>query len=699
MHSELGQSICGGKVGSKGEKMCVLPMTSCTHKSHRKTSADFIPRNISQSGTYLMISVSKTGQEVWLSQSATFEMGGKKWNTDWQNDVRPKQVWAEILRSVSSARDEETIEFYEELAAKNHLEVLDTGGVSPRKRSVPDLMDRESTIEENREDWSDFDMQAANRDPDDYETAIHRLESKVEFISKKMRATPFDDMFSDTKRLDHQVAALSNKVGYDQAETEPMSVMEHVNHMGLKIEEVKTVLKTDEVQKKHVQTLFSLYEPTLSGLINGCMESCMNAVTKRIMPIEAFFSDTRISESSAIHANPPILGVHLMDRLACMEKKPNQHQTVHGSVGSGVHFGQSAFGVQPASAFGGNPSVVPSTTQVEVGKLVSMVNNLESELRVVKADFLRFKRETDSTQVKISVEVWDSRDEFKAWWLANMPQDVKDAHTCFPDAMGLLSLATGSAAGVNSDYEQMSFASKSTNAGYANQQAAVLHLSCDKPLPLMFGTKSDDNDIRTLPLCKSFEEWDKQDGYSLFKDKRWYEIESQMTQLNHKSRACLNSYATLVAATCIADAGKFVLFLFEWMSRTMNILNGANGGIGRKSAKENWSYVSHSVRAVFDHLHSIRRKGSLHRDDPASMIWEFLKMREEQERIMSMGLNQFPAVANVLQLHMKKNAVMRTEFSVALSRMEELCTKSMQLAEKAKKVADAAGSKKAGKKD
>ena len=63
---------------------------------------------------------------------------------------------------------------------------------------------------------------------------------------------------------------------------------------------------------------------------------------------------------------------------------------------------------------------------------------------------------------------------------------------------------------------------------------------------------------------------------------------------------------------------------------------------------------------------------------------------------MSMGLDQFPAVANVLQLHMKKNAVMRTEFSVALNRMEELCTKSMQLAEKAKKVADAAGSKKAG---
>ena len=77
------------------------------------------------------------------------------------------------------------------------------------------------------------------------------------------------------------------------------------------------------------------------------------------------------------------------------------------------------------------------------------------------------------------------------------------------------------------------------------------------------------------------------------------------------------------------------------------------------------------------------------------MIFGFLKTQAKQERMFLMGFDQFPAVAIELQLHMKKNAVMRTKFSV--SRVEEMGTKSMALPEMAKKVTDAAGSKKACK--
>ena len=72
----------------------------------------------------------------------------------------------------------------------------------------------------------------------------------------------------------------------------------------------------------------------------------------------------------------------------------------------------------------------------------------------------RFKQETDSTQVKISIKVWESKDEFKAWWLLHMGKKVlngvhlaTDVHTCFLDAMGLMALAKGSSGGVHTDYE------------------------------------------------------------------------------------------------------------------------------------------------------------------------------------------------------------------------------------------------------
>ena len=71
-----------------------------------------------------------------------------------------------------------------------------------------------------------------------------------------------------------------------------------------------------------------------------------------------------------------------------------------------------------------------------------------------------------------------------------------DFHTCFPDAMGLMTLTTGTNHAVSNDYEEMSFALKSTQAGYSysHLQVAVLHLLCSKSLPVMFGTKVDDID-------------------------------------------------------------------------------------------------------------------------------------------------------------------------------------------------------------
>ena len=65
-----------------------------------------------------------------------------------------------------------------------------------------------------------------------------------------------------------------------------------------------------------------------------------------------------------------------------------------------------------------------------------------------------------------------------------------------------------------------------------------------------------------------------------------------------------------------------------------------------------------------------------------------------------MGFDDFLAVTNILHIHMKKNAVMQTEFTILMNKMEELCTKTMTLSEKTKKVADSAGStanKKTGK--
>ena len=69
-----------------------------------------------------------------------------------------------------------------------------------------------------------------------------------------------------------------------------------------------------------------------------------------------------------------------------------------------------------------------------------------------------------------------------------------------------------------------------------------------------------------------------------------------------------------------------------------------------------------------------------------------LKIWEEQNQILLMEFDNFPTLTKVLHLHLKKNTVMQTEFTVPMSKMEEFCTKAMKLSEKAKKVADLARS-------
>ena len=72
-----------------------------------------------------------------------------------------------------------------------------------------------------------------------------------------MRRTPLKEIYFDTKRLDQQVAALTNKVGCHLSDMESRTVMDHVTHMGSKIDAVNIVLKGDVTQKDRVQSLFS----------------------------------------------------------------------------------------------------------------------------------------------------------------------------------------------------------------------------------------------------------------------------------------------------------------------------------------------------------------------------------------------------------------------------------------------------------
>ena len=173
-----------------------------------------------------------------------FEVIGIKWLSSWEGGVCPGETWIELLHIASSTKDKETIEFSKDLLEKRCEEVSKTGCVSPRKRLMTEAGFPEGDKFKDKTAWEKFDhMHESSQDASEFfSDLVKGLQYKVNFLSKKLRSTPLKVIYQDTERLNHKVSALSNKVGFHLPDTEPRTVMEHVAHLGFKIDAVNNIL-------------------------------------------------------------------------------------------------------------------------------------------------------------------------------------------------------------------------------------------------------------------------------------------------------------------------------------------------------------------------------------------------------------------------------------------------------------------------
>ena len=67
-----------------------------------------------------------------------------------------------------------------------------------------------------------------------------------------------------------------------------------------------------------------------------------------------------------------------------------------------------------------------------------------------------------------------------------------------------------------------------------------------------------------------------------------------------------------------------------------------------------------------------------------------MKTRKEQNKILKVGIKDFHIVTNVLHVHMKRNAVMQTEFDKEMNAMKKTVAAAVLIFEAARKRADLA---------
>ena len=138
-------------------------------------------------------------------------------------------------------------------------------------------------------------------------------------------------------------------------------------------------------------------------------------------------------------------------------------------------------------------------------------------------------------------------------------------HLCFPDAMGIMALASRTQDVVTTDLQEMSFTFKAKQTGYATSEAAILYQSLKKRL------LTSDTSERILPACPLFKSFDNQDGETLFVDNKKRDLYSCPTNLMNKIRDYLLLGARMVASILVDDTAKFYLALFTCMTKTIVI--------------------------------------------------------------------------------------------------------------------------------
>lgn len=92
----------------------------------------------------------------------------------------------------------------------------------------------------------------------------------------------------------------------------------------------------------------------------------------------------------------------------------------------------------------------------------------------LQAKFTRLKKESNDTIITVGYDEFTSLNSFAAWWKTNYTVPAVNGHTsqeaihlCFPDAPGIMAMASGTQDVVTTDLEEMTFQFKAKKIGYA----------------------------------------------------------------------------------------------------------------------------------------------------------------------------------------------------------------------------------------
>ena len=294
--------------------------------------------------------------------------------------------------------------------------------------------------------------------------------------------------------------------------------------------------------------------------------------------------------------------VRLISQNQGMKNAPSTVPTVPLSFGPGLHHTQS----QSSSA-----NVTLSTVETNIQNLQAAASGQAAHISKLERALHDVIRELPSNGVQIGTHQFNWKDEWSAFFELKMKSNnvygvptPPHLYASIVDGFTLMCLAHHDPRTVKENLD----VEKGVNACKYESPACVTYkLSLQEPLPPQLSPATKDKskviDKRVLGSFKSHADFDTLCDHTSFKSHLIKLVQSKAMELMNFVR---NTSLEGIIQETVQSASTFVVSLFTWIATSYQALEVQMGpGLG----PDNWKFICHAVRAIFDKLYSLRRGG------------------------------------------------------------------------------------------
>jgi hypothetical protein len=264
----------------------------------------------------------------------------------------------------------------------------------------------------------------------------------------------------------------------------------------------------------------------------------------------------------------------------------------------------------------------------------------------------------DAWAVKIGTTMFGSRADADVWLRSNCSQP--GSYTFFLDFHSLLALAFGPGGSIT---DILKLQETSVKLSFTSMEEATVSASFHMEIPAFFGQTSvstTTQSAKVLPALQNYAAWDAGDGDHGLRYDMKYKVRTYAETWRTAAEFVLAPDALVVAQTMLHNSLAFVDKVAYWITEFFTDCRN-------KGANENetWKHISHTVREICNILHDARKAGrgqyTTAAERASCSFWAHLQAQREMEILSQRLLVSDHRLSHILNLHLRDNAVMRSE--------------------------------------